>query len=314
MNKHDFGKVGVLMGGLSLERKVSLKTGNCVFDALKNQGVNAVKIDWHADCNIIDEIKKYSPDIIFIALHGLGGEDGEIQAVLNILGIPYTGSGVKASAIMMNKVFNKSLLLSNGIKSPPFVLMPKDYSADEVIEKLGFPIVIKPVADGSSFGISIVKEKKDIHLAWELANKCGSSVFAEKFIQGEQYTVGILNGKALPAIKIETPREFYDFDAKYESDTTDYICPSGLSVNMELYVQQQSLIAFQLSGGFGWGRLDGILDKVGDFYIFDVNSVPGLTKTSLVPKAAASIGISLEELVLQILATASKNGSIRDEK
>ncbi len=303
-DNYSFGRVGVLMGGLSLEREVSLDTGDAVYRALVNKKIDAIKIDWNDKINIVKTLLECELDIVFIALHGGGGEDGNIQAILNNLNIPYTGSGVKSSAMMMDKVVTKRLLISNGLDTPSFVLMPEGYNQSLVIKELGLPLVVKPIADGSSRGVTIVHTEDELESSWFTAYKCGSGVFAEKMIRGLEVSVSILGDRTLPSINIISSHEFYDYSSKYISHDSKYIVPAVESSILENSIQSQCLEAYQLGNCRGWGRVDGILDDHKRLHIIDINTIPGLTSTSLIPRAASKVGLDFDSVIIKILSTA----------
>jgi D-alanine-D-alanine ligase len=293
----NFGKVAVLMGGWSAERAVSLKSGKAVLDALLSQGVNAVGID--AGRDIASKLGGF--DRVFNILHGRGGEDGQIQGLLDILQIPYTGSGVLGSAIGMDKLLTKQIWLSNDLPTPQFSLLESETDCEEAIVKLGLPLMVKPALEGSSIGISKVKHAEDMLAAFHAARDCGGPVIAEKFIKGGEYTCAILGDRALPMIRLETPHEFYDYNAKYLADDTRYICPCGLPAAREAELGQIMLKAFRTARASGWGRVDFMLDEHGQPWLIEVNTVPGMTDHSLVPMAARQAGIHFEQLVMSIL-------------
>lgn len=294
-----FGKVAVLMGGWSAEREISLLSGGAVLDALRMQKIDAQAIDVGRDVD--RRLREGSFDRAFNMLHGRGGEDGQIQGLLDVIGLPYTGSGVTASALSMDKALTKRVWQSYGLPTPAFVeLSPaSDWSA--VIAALGLPLIVKPASEGSSIGMSRVKSPDELPAAYFLAAESSGRVFAEKWIRGGEYTVSIVGAQALPLIKVETSRGFYDYKAKYQSDKTRYICPSDLDYVEEDMLQKLSLEAFNRLGCRGWGRVDLMLDENHEPYLIEVNTVPGMTNHSLVPKAAAAIGIDFEALVLRIL-------------
>ena len=298
---NNFGKVAVLFGGKSGEREVSLKSGSAVLAALQKQGVNAHAFDpAHQELN---ELKQF--DCAFIALHGRYGEDGTIQGALELMGIPYTGSGVMASSVGMDKWRTKLLWKANAIKTPDFELVNANSNFAEIEARLGMPLFVKPANEGSSIGISKVKTAGGLKAAYQLAALSDPLVIAEKFIGGGEYTVGILGEKVLPVIRIVPKNEFYDFDAKYCRDDTEYRIPSGLSAKKEAEIQAEALQAFQVIGCRGWGRVDFLMDEADNHYFLEVNTSPGMTDHSLVPMAAKHIGISFEALVLQVLSGAA---------
>ncbi|MCX7193411.1 MAG: D-alanine--D-alanine ligase [Proteobacteria bacterium] len=302
LNPESFGKVAVLFGGRSAEREVSLKSGAAVLASLLRSGVDAHAFD-PATRNLqalVDEGFSRA----FIALHGRFGEDGTVQGALELLGIPYTGSGVMASALGMDKWRSKLVWQAGGLPVPDFVLLDEHSDAGEIIEQLGLPLFVKPANEGSSVGISKVKAQNELQTAYREAAKHDSLVIAERFIGGGEYTVAILGGVALPIIKIEPANEFYDFEAKYLRDDTRYLCPSGLDKAAEEQMQRLALKAFALIGGQGWGRVDFLMSQTGQPYVLEVNTSPGMTDHSLVPMAAREAGISFDELVLRVLGLA----------
>ena len=296
---NSFGKVAVLMGGWSAEREVSLKSGKAVLDALCAQGIDAVGID--ADRNICEQLVRQKFDRVFNILHGRGGEDGEIQGMLEIIQIPYTGSGVMGSALSMDKLITKQLWRSAGLPTPEYILLGDEQDCATAVSELGLPLMIKPVLEGSSIGMSKVKDAADMVSAWKLARQYGNTVIAEKFIQGSEYTAAILGDRVLPMIRLETPRDFYDYQAKYSDAGTIYHCPCGLSEEREKELAQLMLKAFRSVHARNWGRVDFMLDKNDQPWLIEVNTVPGMTDHSLVPMAAKQAGISFEELVVTIL-------------
>lgn len=295
------GRVAVLMGGTSGEREVSLMTGGRVLNALQEQGVNAFGIDVGLD--IVVRLTQEKPDRIWLALHGPGGEDGVIQGVLEWLQIPYTGSGVMSSALAMDKERCKYMWLGMGLPTLPFVVLNEKTDFDEVISKLGLPLAVKPSCEGSSLGVTKVTRKQDLITAYQTACEYKHAVIAEPYVEFAEYTVGILGREALPVIKIETPQTvFYDYQAKYFSDETQYLIPSGLSPADEKELQDISLQAFQSLDCRHWGRVDAVRDASGQFWILEVNTIPGMTEHSLVPQAARAKGIGFAELAVRILA------------
>ncbi|NQY27143.1 MAG: D-alanine--D-alanine ligase [Piscirickettsiaceae bacterium] len=295
----EFGKVAVLMGGRSAEREISLISGMAVLNALITQGVDAHKVDVNSD--VSEQLLSGEFDRAFIILHGRGGEDGEIQAVLTSLNIPYTGSDITGAVLSMNKMLSKQLWLQHGLPTAEFEQVDATSDADTIVKNLGLPLIIKPVNEGSSIGMTKVKSVDELAQAIKLATEFDAEVIAERWIEGEEYTVTILEQTALPVIQLKTPNEFYDFDAKYQANTTEYLCPCGLNEQAEQHCKDLALQAFNGLRMTGWGRVDFMRDELGQFYLIEANSVPGMTDHSLVPMAAKQAGISFEELVWQIL-------------
>lgn len=296
-----FGKVGVLMGGWAAEREVSLKSGKAVLEGLLEKGVDAHAIDVGRD--VLDIIREGKYDRLFNILHGRGGEDGDLQGALEILQIPYTGCGVMASSISMDKLMTKRIWTGSGLPTPAFEILNSDSDFDEVVEKLGLPVIVKPAQEGSSIGMSKVNEAGQLKAAFELAAQYDDVVFAEQWITGEEYTIAILGDQVLPPIRVITDTEFYDFDAKYESNDTQYRCPCGLNEEAERALKTLSKTAFEIIGGKGWGRVDVMQDNNGTFWLIEVNTSPGMTDHSLVPMAAKQQGMSFSDLTLEILKT-----------
>ncbi|MDX1374975.1 MAG: D-alanine--D-alanine ligase [Burkholderiales bacterium] len=302
MSGAGFGKVGVLLGGKSAERPVSLKSGALVLAALRSRGVDAHPFD-PAEHGI-DALLDARFDRVFIALHGRFGEDGTLQGVLEWLGIPYTGSGVLASALAMDKLRAKLVWQARGLPTPPYEILPAHGDLGAVAARLGLPLMVKPVCEGSSLGMSKVREAGALEEAYALAVNYDRMVMAEKFVEGMELTVGILGEAVLPIIRLETPREFYDYEAKYIADDTRYILPCGLPQDKERALQALSREAFAALGCRGWGRVDLMLDAEGAPYLLEVNTAPGMTDHSLVPMAARAVGLSYEDLCLRILEAA----------
>lgn len=292
-----FGKVAVLFGGRSGEREVSLKSGSAVLAALQRQGVDAHAFDPAAQ--ELSALKGY--DRAFIALHGRFGEDGTIQGALELMDIPYTGSGVMASALGMDKWRTKLLWTAAGVITPDFVLMDESTTTEEVVATLGLPVFVKPANEGSSIGVSKVKQAGELAAAYTLAKASDPLVIAEQFVGGGEYTVGILGDTALPVIRIVPKNEYYDYEAKYLRDDTEYRCPSGLSAAQEQQIQAEALQAFRVLGCSGWGRVDFLMDEAGKHYFLEVNTSPGMTDHSLVPMAAKAAGLDFDALVINIL-------------
>lgn len=293
------GRVAVLFGGQSAEREISLQSGDAVVRALSEAGVDVVAVDVRE--NPLTSILTAKADRAFIALHGPGGEDGKIQALLEFLQIPYTGSGVSASALSMDKVRSKQLWRGVGLPTPEFCLLTENTDWPDATSKLGGVAMVKPCHEGSSIGMSRVTNAEELEQAYLQASKFDKTVMAETFITGAEYTVAILNGEALPPIKLETNHQFYDFDAKYQANDTGYLCPCGLSAEDEQRLKDLACSAFATLGAAGWGRVDIMADNEGQFYLLELNTVPGMTSHSLVPMAAKAAGYSFNELVLAIL-------------
>ncbi|MBI4742138.1 MAG: D-alanine--D-alanine ligase [Betaproteobacteria bacterium] len=304
MKPEDFGKVAVLLGGRSAERDVSLNSGSRVLAALSRRGVDAQAFD-PAERKL-DELSAF--DRAFIALHGRHGEDGTIQGALELMGIPYTGSGVMASALGMDKWRTKLLWRSVGLPVPEFALLDDASDFARIERELGLPglpVFVKPAREGSSIGISKVRRAGELGAAYRTARQYDDKVIAERAILGGEYTVAILGDSALPIVKIEPANEFYDYDAKYLRDDTAYLCPCGLPEARETALRQQALEAFRIVGGRGWGRVDFLMDEAGAPYFLEVNTSPGMTDHSLVPMSARAAGISYDDLVLRVLALAA---------
>lgn len=300
MNK--FGKVAVLFGGRSAEREVSLNSGAAVLAALLRSGVDAYPFD--PAVQNLQALVDEGFDRAFIALHGRYGEDGTVQGALELLGIPYTGSGVMASALGMDKWRTKLVWQAGGLPIPDYALLDERSDSQAIAKQLGLPLFVKPANEGSSVGISKVKAASELQDAYRIAAKYDKLVLAESFIGGGEYTVGILGDQALPVIKIETANEFYDYEAKYLRNDTRYLCPSGLNATQEAEMQRLAKQAFALIGGQGWGRVDFLQDGAGKAYLLEANTSPGMTDHSLVPMAARQAGISFEQLVVRILELA----------
>ena len=293
------GKVAVLFGGRSVEREISLKSGSAVLTALQKSGVNAHPFDpAEQDLHMLLE---GGFQRAFIALHGRFGEDGTMQGALELMKIPYTGSGVLASALAMDKWRSKLVWQAAGLPIPAYEMIDATSDLAAIANRLGLPLFIKPANEGSSVGISKVKKASELQAAYATAAKHDKLVIAEAFISAGEYTVAILGGQALPVIKIEPANEFYDYEAKYLRNDTRYLCPAGLSQEKEGEMQQLALQSFALIGGVGWGRVDFLMDETGQPYLLEINTVPGMTDHSLVPMAARQAGISFEQLVLTIL-------------
>ena len=295
-----FGRVAVLYGGWSAEREVSLKSGRAVLEALQARGVDAHGID--AGRDVVEQLKAGAFERAFIVMHGRGGEDGVIQGALELLGLPYTGSKVLASALGMDKLRTKQLWLGAGLPTPAFRVLESMADAEAAAGELALPLMVKPALEGSSIGMSKVRTAADLPAAFAKAAGFGP-VLAEQFIEGGEYTVAILGERALPPIRLETSHDFYDFDAKYIANDTRYHCPCGLPPEAEAELKSLALAAFRTIGASGWGRVDVMRDGAGRFWLLEINTVPGMTDHSLVPMAARADGMDFGDLVLAILAT-----------
>jgi len=298
-NASKFGKVAVLLGGKSAEREVSLDSGTAVLEALVRSGVNAEAFDPQE--RSVTELVNY--DRAFVVLHGRGGEDGQIQGALEWLNIPYTGTGVQGSAIGMDKVKTKQVWQGSELPTAPYRIVTKNSNAQEIVSALDLPLIIKPVHEGSSIGMSKVEKVEDFADAIVKATEHDAVVMAEKWITGREFTIVILNGQALPVIRLQPPEDvaFYDYEAKYQRNDVEYGIPCGLSESEEKELQALALRAFQAVGASGWGRIDAMQDEQGKFWLLEVNTVPGMTSHSLVPKAAAAVGYSFDALCVAIL-------------
>lgn len=296
--RRDAGRVGVLMGGISAEREISLKSGEMIYRALVAANIDAVKIDWQDDLE--HALASETFDRIFIALHGRGGEDGQVQGLLGLKNIPYTGSGVLGSSLAMDKIRSKQIWDSCGLPTPSFWSVDSHINFDpQDVQK--FPVMVKPAREGSSIGITKVVVAHDLLPAVELAQRYDEQVIIEEFVKGNEYTLSILANQALPIIRLETPHEFYDYEAKYLADSTSYHCPAGLSETLEKECAELGLRAFRALGAHGWGRIDFIIDEDSRPQLIEANTVPGMTDHSLVPMAAAVAGIDFQNLVMNIL-------------
>jgi len=302
MKASDVGKVAVLMGGRSAERAVSLRSGSMVLAALKKKGFDAHAFDPKE--RGLGALIGERFDRAFIVLHGRYGEDGTIQGALELLDIPYTGSGVLASALAMDKWYAKLVWQACGIPTPRCELLTRKSDMHAVATRLGLPLMVKPANEGSSIGMTKVKSARDLSEAYALAANYDRVVIAEAFVDGVELTAAILGDRPLPLIKLETPREFYDYEAKYDAGDTRYIIPCGLPPDAERIIQDEALFAFRMLGCSGWGRVDLMLDLSGKPYFLEVNTSPGMTDHSLVPMAARHAGLSFEDLCLRILETA----------
>jgi D-alanine-D-alanine ligase len=297
----EFGRVAVLFGGDSSEREISLLTGNAVLAALKSRGVDAHAFD--PGERPLTELLGEGFARVWIALHGPGGEDGTLQGALEYLGVPYTGSGVMGSAIGMDKLRTKRLALAAGVPTADFVTLqgPEDFAP--TLERLKLPLIVKPATQGSSVGMTKVERAENLPAAYAAAAQFETLVFAEPWLSGSEYTVALLQGAALPSIRIETPKTFYDYEAKYFRNDTRYFCPSGLTAAVEAHLAALALAAFEACGASGWGRADFMMDGAGRAQLLEINTIPGMTDHSLVPMAARAAGIDFPELCWRVLET-----------
>jgi D-alanine-D-alanine ligase len=299
MSARDFGKVAVLMGGPSAEREVSLRSGAAVLAALQRRGVDAHGID--AGRDVLKQLEQGGFDRAFNILHGPWGEDGVIQGALELVGMPYTGSGVLASALSMDKLRSRQVLHSAGVPTPPFLVLSDETDFDDACTRLGLPMAVKPNGQGSSIGVSKVSVREELPAAWEEARALDATVLAESWITGKELHASILDGEALPLVWVEAPGGIYTYDAKYNSDATVYHCPSGLDAALEEKIKALALETFHLLGCRGWGRVDVLLDTDSHPYVLEMNTLPGMTDHSLVPMAAREAGMDFDELVVRIL-------------
>ncbi|MDD4915561.1 MAG: D-alanine--D-alanine ligase [Methylococcales bacterium] len=297
----DFGRVAVLMGGTAAERDISLLSGAAVYQALKQQGIDAIPVDVTTD--LLTALGNIGADRVFNVIHGRGGEDGVLQAVLETLRLPYTGSGVLASALSMDKLRTKLCWQGMGLPTPRWFVLKTVEDIDDCINRLGFPVIVKPAMEGSSIGMSKAGSRDELSEAMQVAAQFACEVFAEQWVQGREYTIAVLDGEALPVIRLETPNNFYDFDAKYRADTTRYHCPCGLEPAREQSLQELAVRACRGLGVKGWARVDVFIDDKDSAQLIEVNTVPGMTDHSLVPMAAKAAGMDFAELVWRILET-----------
>jgi D-alanine-D-alanine ligase len=298
----DFGRVGLVIGGTSAERQVSLDGGKAVAAALSRRDVEHQVFD--GPLALFEAIHRGEIDRVFNLLHGPDGEDGSLQGALQLMNIPVTGADLPSSALTMDKIRSKWVWEQNGIATPPFEYFgPDDHDYERALERFGRPVFVKPTGLGSSIGISKVTNEGELAEAVKLARVYGDTIIIEAGVSGGEYFAGVLDRLTLPLIRIETPREFYDYEAKYESGDTSYFCPCGLSDDVESQLRNASLMAFDVLGASGWGRVDFLLDEAGQAWFLEVNTTPGMTDHSLVPQAAAQLGIGFDELVWRILET-----------
>ena len=300
-NPKDFGRVLVIYGGDSNEREISLKSGDAVISALISKNIDA--FGWDPKVDPINKIMEKKFDRAWIALHGQGGEDGSIQGLLEFIGIPYTGSDILSSAVAMNKLLSKRIFLDNGISVPKYKVITTKNDLNQARNDLGFPLILKPVSEGSSLGMTRVSSSIELGKAFEYAKSFNDTVLAEECILGEEITVSILQNKSLPSIRIKTPRIFYDFKAKYKSEDTNYICPGADNIKLEKEYSELALRAFEALGCSGWGRVDFMHQENDCPKILEVNTVPGMTEKSLVPMSALESGLDFPDLCWKILET-----------
>lgn len=297
----EFGSVALLMGGTGTERDISICGGKAIFEALKRQGIDVVAIEVKE--NILDILVGKKFDRVFNMIHGQGGEDGVLQGVLELMKIPYTGSSVMASALTMDKLCTKLCWQGQGLLTPKWFVLKEQKDIEPCIQYLGFPVIVKPAREGSSIGISKANNKEELQAATSTALKYQGDVYAEAWVTGKEYTVAVIDGEALPAIRLETPDSFYDFQAKYESKLTHYHCPCGLSKQQEDEIKTLAIESCEMVSVKGWGRVDLLIDEANKTQLIEVNTVPGMTHHSLVPMAAKAVGCGFEELVWRILET-----------
>ena len=298
----DFGKTAVMLGGDSSEREISLLSGNAVLAALKRRGVDAHAFDPLSQP--IQALRSEGFDRVWIALHGPGGEDGAMQGALEWIGMPYTGSGVLASALTMDKLKTKRVVVGAGYAAPEYAVLSKEADLPAALKLIGLPMMVKPASQGSSVGMTKVKAAEELPRAFAEARAIDPIVFAEAFVTGDEYTVSILQGEVLPSIRIVPATEFYDYQAKYFRNDTQYFCPSGLSQKDEAELQAAALATFKVTDCHGWGRVDFMRDRITkQFFFIEINTTPGMTDHSLVPMAARQAGIDFEELVWRVLET-----------
>lgn len=298
-----YGNVAVMFGGHSAEREVSLRSGKAVLTALQEAGVAAFAFDPQEQA-----LSTLQADSVFIVLHGRGGEDGTMQGALQLLGLPYTGSGVLGSALAMDKIRCKWLFQAQGLPTAPFlVVRPDDTDFAAMLSQLGGKVMVKPANEGSSIGMSAANTAAELAVAIEKAHQYDQEVLVERWINGREFTIAILNDEVLPIVEMRTPRSFYDYEAKYQANSTEYLCPAPLTAELTAAMQATALAAFKAVGASGWGRVDLMLDQQGQHYLLEVNTVPGMTEKSLVPMAAKAAGYSFQQLVLAILSQTKRS-------
>ncbi len=299
------GRVAVLMGGDSAERDVSLASGKAVHAALLAAGVDAIAVDWQG--HSLEQLLELDVERVFNVLHGRGGEDGTLRALLDFLGIPSTGSGVGAMALTMDKVLTKKVIRASGVPTPDFIELDSETDCDRLLAEFGLPVFVKPVLEGSSIGMTPVHAESELLPAWRKAREYGL-VFAERFVDGGEYTAGFIGDAVLPLIRLETPREFYDYEAKYLADDTIYTCPSGLDDGKVAEIEELVRRTIRATRASGWGRVDLMLDRDDRPLIIEVNTVPGMTDHSLIPMAGRAAGLEMPELTLKILEATLRRG------
>lgn len=308
----DFGRVAVLFGGLSAEREVSLKSGNAVLEALQSAGVDAFGIDVGED--FLQRLLSEKIDRAFIILHGRGGEDGSMQGLLECAGIPYTGSGILASALAMDKLRTKQVWHSLGIPTPRHAVLCSEADCISAATELGLPLIVKPAHEGSSIGMAKVNSAFELIDAWKAASTYDSQVLVEQWIQGPEFTIATLRDQVLPPIALGTPHTFYDYDAKYIANDTQYRIPCGLDAAKEQELMELTAKACEALGIAGWGRADVMQDADGQFWFLEVNTAPGMTDHSLVPMAARAAGLDFQQLVLAILAASVEDAGATEAR
>lgn len=310
-----FGRIGVLMGGPSTEREISLESGKAVYESLKEKGIDVIAIDIETEDieRNINLIKSYKIDCAFIALHGRFGEDGQIQALLDDLDIPYTGSGISASKLAMDKIASRQIFTKHGLAVPPYQIIDKILNGNHyrIDKDLNFPLVVKPATHGSSIGLSIVDQKDDLDKAVDLAFGFDERIIVEEYIKGREVTVGVLDEQALPVIEIIPKKRFFDYEAKYTVGMTDYVVPAQLEEGLARKIQSAGLSAHRLLGCFGCSRVDMILSEDNIPVVLEVNTIPGLTSISLLPKAARVVGINFLELCISLIRLAYEKAEVK---
>ncbi|MBU1308176.1 MAG: D-alanine--D-alanine ligase [Gammaproteobacteria bacterium] len=305
-NLQTFGKVAVMFGGVSAEREVSLRSGKAVLTALQQAGVDAFAFD--PQQQNLAELAELGAQQVFIVLHGRGGEDGSMQGALQQLGLPYTGSGVLGSALAMDKIRCKWLFQAQNLPTAPFaVVHSSDTDFAGLLASLGGKVMVKPANEGSSIGMSAASSAAELQQAISQALQYDSEILVERWINGREFTIAILNDQVLPVVEMRTPRAFYDYEAKYQANSTEYLCPAPLDAQLTAAMQDSALKAFNAVGASGWGRVDIMLDDSGQHYLLEVNTVPGMTEKSLVPMAAKAAGLSFQQLVLAILSQSNRS-------